>query len=681
MAINIDTELAKIMDAVYGEEVRGSIHDAIQKIAGEVDASDAVRFKNTFAPVYDSTDTSVIYNVGDYVYYTSGTITDLWRCQTQTTGGIPFDASNWIRIRQDQNNKGLANDIADHTEINQYRFDSVGGALILSGKSCDDLTTPGVWFVNKIEGVSTLTDFPIDGPGWIRVTSTNASRLIQFVYPSDVQTYPYILYRTKNSRVIDGSSVNAWTNWWKLRFSSSETDPAIAVNGTELNLNPEMIDVTGLVDEEALAQKLEEISKNQFIDGDYNITRHTNEAGKSTFVYWRYIPVGYEPDVAYSEDSVDYVAALANPKGATCAINASRFTSANAFYGYFRANGETIHENELTSSSNSRHILCYKNGTLTQMPVDTPTATLDAENYDWALTGFEAIIIDGQPTERATPGNTESTDYQPRSFIAQNYDGSYIIGCTDGRSGRSQGFRLSDIYSFLSNTGYNVKFAYSLDGGGSVALIEKGYRVNDYINNENRPVKSAIYFKKPGAYYDSVLKAATSNIDNHYRARINDYNYRQGDIYSYTNDSSATKQVSFKSLDTFDELAYLRLQANRFFIGFSHAFSSTGSAYNLIDVNRTQFLYNEIARFLPKLTNAGADYTDEIPNLPQTGISNVKISTSDVATSLGLTDQDYGSCIFITFRTNANFEILLTRANIWYRWDRRTWKRVQFVTS
>lgn len=33
MAINIDTELAAIMEAVFGEDVRGSIHDALQKMA------------------------------------------------------------------------------------------------------------------------------------------------------------------------------------------------------------------------------------------------------------------------------------------------------------------------------------------------------------------------------------------------------------------------------------------------------------------------------------------------------------------------------------------------------------------------------------------------------------------------------------------------------------------------
>lgn len=37
--MNIVTELKKIMQAVYGEEVRGSIHDAILKCWGNSDAT------------------------------------------------------------------------------------------------------------------------------------------------------------------------------------------------------------------------------------------------------------------------------------------------------------------------------------------------------------------------------------------------------------------------------------------------------------------------------------------------------------------------------------------------------------------------------------------------------------------------------------------------------------------
>lgn len=42
---NISTYLQKIMEAVYGEEVRGSIHDALA--AMNVESSDAMRFAAT----------------------------------------------------------------------------------------------------------------------------------------------------------------------------------------------------------------------------------------------------------------------------------------------------------------------------------------------------------------------------------------------------------------------------------------------------------------------------------------------------------------------------------------------------------------------------------------------------------------------------------------------------------
>lgn len=749
MAIDITEELRKIREATYGEEVRGSIHDGIKKIADEVEASDMVAVRRGLTEKVYSNDASVHYNVGDYVMYPNMDTGALYICQVPTTGGQErFPDGKWLKV-------GLADEITNRVEYNNYRFDSTSASStgILSGKSCDDLITANVWYVNKVAGVDTLTDFPIDGPGWIRVTVTNSNRIMQEVYPSSIETYPYRLFRTKDVRVIDGVSISSWTDWYKvpLTLEDGEThialqiaepfnesssysandlvvknntlykftadhapgvwtgNDAVATNVAEelkgctisdeqaqevidtwLEEHPEAsttvqdnsLTTAKYIDGSVTADKLEDSLKNQFIDGDYNVTRYANSSGKNTFVYWRHIPAEYEPKVAYSENGVEYAALLANTEGATCAINASRFdVSTNEFYGYFRANGTTVNENDLTVSSNSRQILCYKAGNLISEPVDANTSELDNKKYDWALVGFEDVIVNGQPTERSTPGNTESTDYHPRSFIAQNYDGSYIIGCTDGRSARSQGFRLSDIYSFLMSTGYNVSYAYSLDGGGSVTLVEKGHRVNSYIEDENRAIKSVIYFKKPGAFYNDTLKSATAEIDSNYRSRNMNYEYHTGDIYSYTHDSSSTKQVIFRSLDTFEELGFFRLQANRFFVGVNNGFSHDGSANILLDAGRTNFSWGGASRYLPRLVNSDTDYTDTIPDIPSTGIYRVKITTSEVATSLGLSADDYGDSIYITFRTNANFEILLTRSKVWYRWDKRTWKCLQFVAN
>lgn len=239
---NISTELTNIRDATYGEQVRGSIHDGIRKIAqevdttvAEIDSSNPVIVRKAIAPYYDSNDTSVIYNIGDYVYHIDDPPTDapsLYRCQTPTTGGVDFPGSspNWVKAT-------LANDI-NRSEINQYRFDSVSGPGILAGKSCDDLTRPGVWYVNKVDNVSTLTDFPIDGPGWIRISGPNDNRLIQEVYPSDIETYSYRLFRTKNMRTVDGVSATSWTDWWKIPLVPEEGgSSSITVDGTSLIVN------------------------------------------------------------------------------------------------------------------------------------------------------------------------------------------------------------------------------------------------------------------------------------------------------------------------------------------------------------------------------------------------------------------------------------------------------------
>lgn len=210
MAIDVSKELQAIEEAVYGEEVRGSIHDSIEKIAEEVNVSDPLVVRRAIAPLF-SNDSTVVYNVGDYVYrldQTQPEAPSLYKCQTPTTGGT-FDGSCWIKA-------SLGEDVAKRVEVNQFRFDSATSPNILAGKSCNDLTRPGVWYVNKVDGISTLTDFPIDGPGWIRISGPNTGRLMQEVYPSDIETYSYRLFRTKDARLVDGESTTAWTDWYKV---------------------------------------------------------------------------------------------------------------------------------------------------------------------------------------------------------------------------------------------------------------------------------------------------------------------------------------------------------------------------------------------------------------------------------------------------------------------------------
>lgn len=225
---NITPYLNKIMSAVYGEEVRGSIHDAIQAINNVVDSSDQAHLMNSIAPTYDTVSTSTNYNVGDLVFRADGS-GRLYMCKVATTGGIDFAGANWTEVP-------IATILGNYVEVNQFRFDSSTSETIISGKSCDELTTSNVWYVWCRSGSPVVADFPIDGPGWIRVTATGA-RLIQQVYPSDPTRFPYRLYRTRDGRDSSGNSSSAsgstrWSEWLRIPFA----DGVASVEGTKLVL-------------------------------------------------------------------------------------------------------------------------------------------------------------------------------------------------------------------------------------------------------------------------------------------------------------------------------------------------------------------------------------------------------------------------------------------------------------
>ena len=410
-----------------------------------------------------------------------------------------------------------------------------------------------------------------------------------------------------------------------------------------------------------------------FINGDYIQTYFTNANGDSTNVYYRIIPSGYEPQLYYG-NNVQHAEYFACYNGLTCCINAGRF-SGDDFVGYTRVDGVTLHEND--SPANSRGILGYKNEQLYAIDSTLSTEAIDGNNYEWAVTGFEAVILEGSPTTRSTPGNTESTDYQPRSFIAQNYDGSYIIGCTEGRLYNTAGFRLSDIYRFVMSLGLNTRFAYSLDGGGSVSLVEKGHRINKLINSEWRKIKTVIGFKKSNAYASDFLKSAYDSNQLFIRG---DYRNAplEGDIRdTYSAGTTTTNLENFiLTAEKSEAVSAFRTQANRFYVILSNSFSPTGQPYPLLDITPNRFSYADSERELLKSQYSTIDLVNQFPIESRTGIWKVNVQSSDIAISLGMQAADYGQMLYIRFRGTTNHDLILTRNNIYYRYDNGALKQL-----
>lgn len=92
---DISTELQAIMDAIYGEDVRGSIHDAIEKI------NDVSEVTLTLGTAVTSASSSVTGFYKDSVYLNTNTY-DVWKC----TGSAWSLQGNVKGVKGDTGNTG-----------------------------------------------------------------------------------------------------------------------------------------------------------------------------------------------------------------------------------------------------------------------------------------------------------------------------------------------------------------------------------------------------------------------------------------------------------------------------------------------------------------------------------------------------------------------------------------------
>ena len=190
---NIDTYLAKIREAVYGEEVRGSIHDAIQAINNEVVNSDMVHLRNSLASVYS---TSASYNVGDYAFYPEDGV--LYRCITAISVGEAWNSSHWVAVK-------LGMDVEEAFETLRDQYDAKTFTI---SPNLYDKTNLGIKPGYYVSGSGWT-----DGGGDARLGTTHPMHLFAgktYKWPSDAATIygdnAPIACRLRNGDVVDMSN-------------------------------------------------------------------------------------------------------------------------------------------------------------------------------------------------------------------------------------------------------------------------------------------------------------------------------------------------------------------------------------------------------------------------------------------------------------------------------------------
>jgi len=135
-----------------------------------------------------------------------------------------------------------------------------------------------------------------------------------------------------------------------------------------------------------------------------------------------------------------------------------------------------------------------ENELLAYLPWETATNILNDGAND-ALTAFIPLIENHQPVSQAVLDSVGNSSVKhPRQVIAQYDNGNILFLSCGGRGYDGEGMTANDLVRILS--ALDVRFAFNLDGGGSVTTVVNGQRITPLIDGHGtaeRPRPNWLY--------------------------------------------------------------------------------------------------------------------------------------------------------------------------------------------
>lgn len=175
------------------------------------------------------------------------------------------------------------------------------------------------------------------------------------------------------------------------------------------------------------------------------------------------------------------------------AINGGLFRSATGIpWGILIENGVVIQQED-TSEQGYKPLTIDSNGDLDYVLGNASASTLVANGIKSAVCGWYPLVVDYESIIDSSQYSSQET-YGQRQIIGQFGNGDYAILTLEGRGyDNSTGFSMPDAAELCVNLG--MKFAYSLDGGGSTETVLGKKQINTiYENTTGRVVTTYIVF-------------------------------------------------------------------------------------------------------------------------------------------------------------------------------------------
>ncbi|ANT44914.1 hypothetical protein vB_SscM-2_047 [Staphylococcus phage vB_SscM-2] len=344
-----------------------------------------------------------------------------------------------------------------------------------------NLNAPDTYFTNSgFYYVTTSTGFPegVSANGYVTFLIRNPN-------------YSIMTFQPYNSeRVFTKAKLNGNWGFWN-EIGGRKEDRITSDYVVEIVMNTienEISILRSTINEDSMYSEIDYLSYiDSVTDTKYTVTTIPTEDSNG---YPIKLNRGYANDDP-NDGSLETAREFALRKNASFVTNASVFdTSTGKLLGRQMDNGTIINntphrENYTLTIDNDR--------TLNAIPSTTNlediTTSIDA------LTAFFPIILNGEKVDPSVYSSIPNTgEKNPRQIIAQKEDGTILVISVQGRGINGQGMDYEDTYRICSELG--VKFAYHLDGGGSMQTNVRGSIITNPIDEngtKERKVKDFLY--------------------------------------------------------------------------------------------------------------------------------------------------------------------------------------------
>lgn len=276
----------------------------------------------------------------------------------------------------------------------------------------------------------------------------------------------------------------------------------------------------------------------------------------TSYVDYAIIPATYKPSIIMSDPANPNTRKAASEFDyeykPTLMANFGPWNVGNdVTYGPLIIDGDIKVENNLTSGNTEweQNIMGIDgSGRLVNIYGETTASAITVPN---AIRSWRRLYEEGVSNPEVDP-----TQHNPHTWIAQDYDGNYLIAVCGGRNKHDTGMTADDQIRFVTTTvSFNARIIFNADGGGSSNLLYHGIRQNDLVEGEDRACPNWLVWSSPTAKHEGVFKnQSVNNSHNVYdfkRQRRLSGGYQYDADYIGTNFITAPAEVRSQSRITF----------------------------------------------------------------------------------------------------------------------------------